>query len=216
MINKDLYFQRTCLSSVLLLYLGSLPAMGAVKVVSTSLAGDDVLREMVAHEPDLGERVVGLSQLCRDPRFVSTSQNKPDVLQKVPCVRTDSAQILQLGGDTVIVSPFNTAPFLREVKRLGIHLVMLPELRTEADLYEVVGKTADAIGARLGRDRMIHQLDHALEEIKGRRETFQKTPLQPWFGTDPKAKKENARCVLMFSPTLHFPGKATSMGFGLS
>ena len=138
------------------------------RIVSTSLASDEVLLELLPG--DLRGRIAALSTRADEPGESFVVESAKSIKSRVAA---DPESVAALHPDLIVVAGFNRPNFLAQVKKMGAKVLVLEHFEHLAD----IAANIRAIGAAIQRVEQAESLAKKMEESIARvRESTAKVP----------------------------------------
>jgi iron complex transport system substrate-binding protein len=138
----------------------SLPSR-PVRIVSQSLASDEMLFPMVAPE-----RLVGLSSLARDPKYsnvVAEATRHP-----APSIET-AEDILRLKPDLIVVTTYSRAEVVQVLESTGAPVYRLANFDDLEGVMTNLRRIGAAVGEEAAAERMVADMQRRLAAVAARR-----------------------------------------------
>jgi iron complex transport system substrate-binding protein len=132
-----------------------------VRIVSQTLASDEMLLPMVA-----AERLVGLSSLSRDPKY----SNVVAEATRHPAPSIESAEdILRLKPDLIVVTTYSRAEVVQVLESTGAPVYRLANFDDLDGVVTNVRRIGDAVGEEGAAERMVAEMQRRLAAVAARR-----------------------------------------------
>lgn len=117
-------------------------ANGPMRIVSASLASDEILVDILSRSGGTG-RIAALSSMAHNPRYSNILEQASHITGRFT---EDPESLIELKPDLVILASFNRPEFRRVLERTKIPMISLTELRTLEDIdrnIELIGASVD-------------------------------------------------------------------------
>jgi iron complex transport system substrate-binding protein len=132
-----------------------------VRIVSQTLAGDEMLFPMVAPE-----RLVGLSSLSRDPKY----SNVVAEATRHPAPSIDTAEdIVRLRPDLIVVTTYSRAEVVQVLESTGAPVYRLANFDDLEGVMANVRRVGAAVGEEAAAERMAAEMQRRLAAVTSRR-----------------------------------------------
>ena len=132
-----------------------------VRIVSQSLASDEMLFPMVA-----AERLVGLSALSRDPAY----SNVVAEATRHPAPAIQSAEdIVRLRPDLIFVTTYSRAEVVQALESTGAPVYRLANFDDVAGVVANIRRIGAAVGEEAAAERMVEAMERRLAAVAARR-----------------------------------------------
>jgi len=126
------------------------------RIVSLELCTDQLLVELVERE-----RIAAVTFLAADP----ASSAIPGKAAGIPVTRGGAEDVLRHDPDLVLAGPYGVAPTVDLLRRLGRHVVVIPQATDLDDVRAAVRAVAAAVGEEARGEAMVARFDRRLASL---------------------------------------------------
>lgn len=119
----------------------ALELKGPVRIVSASLASDEILLELLKSEKDK-KRLLAVSYLADDPKYSSVHEQLKHIPKRF---RTDIEATIKMRPDLLVLASYNEAKFKKAFKRFKIPFLELQDFRSVQDIAQNINLIGEAI-----------------------------------------------------------------------
>ncbi len=150
------------------------------RVVSLAAGQDEIL--MTLTERSTRHQVVGLSHLAGDKRF---SNLDADLVKGIARVGDNAEAILTLKPHLVFAAPFNRPGLVQQLKRSGLKIVEVGEVRTMRDILQNITLMGEALQAQAEARTLVQHLSDRLEKVAKSQRSAPTASPRPVLGYEP-------------------------------
>lgn len=135
------------------------------RIVSMSLASDEILLELLSNCKGNFSRLVAVSTFATDPDF----SNVRDLAAKIPTkVHSEVEGILKLKPDLLIAASFNRPEVIDLLKRRGIPLLILTKFSSVTDIITNIDSISQSVGCQKEGQVLVEEFKKKIAEIRAK------------------------------------------------
>lgn len=148
---------------------------GEMKIVSSTLSGDEILLGM-----GMKNSMVGVSGKVVDNEQFS---NIVGEVNGIPRVENNLEIILSLNPDLVIVADWVSKDYVKHLESMGIELFKYPTPNNFSELYTNISNLSEKIGEREKGNKLISQIDERVKKIEEKAKGVKKRKRVLYYST---------------------------------